>query len=156
MNSLPYSNSLAKLLSEFDMASAANFILFSGIISSMILSLLGINRLWIYLGLAAFALTAALTTYYVWKSSVERAALLEFNRAQLEKTVRDQEEFRRRQEALEEQQREATRALIEQNRDVQRRVQSIQGNLNSPEAAAADRPASDILKRTIEQLREIR
>ncbi len=81
---------------------------------------------------------------------------MEFNRAQLEQAVKDQEEFRRRQEALEEQQREATRALLEQNRDVQRRIQSIQGNLNSPEAAATDRPASDILKRTVEQLREIR
>jgi uncharacterized protein HemX len=122
----------------------------------MLLSLLGINKYWLYVAIAVFALGAATTTYYIWKSSVERAALMEFNRAQLEQAVKDQEEFRRRQEALEEQQREATRALLEQNRDVQRRIQSIQGNLNSPEAAAFDRPASDILRRTIEQLREIR
>jgi Flp pilus assembly protein TadB len=122
----------------------------------MILSLLGLNRLWLYMALAVMAIGAVTTTYYVWKSSIERAALMEFNRAQLEQTRKDQEEFLRRQEALEEQQREATRALLEQNRDVQNRIESIQGNLNSPAAAAADRPASDILKRTVEQLRAIR
>jgi Tfp pilus assembly protein PilE len=122
----------------------------------MILSLLGLNRLWLYMALAVMAIGAVTTTYYVWKSSIERAALMEFNRAQLEQSRKDQEEFLRRQEALEAQQREATRALLEQNRDVQNRIESIQGNLNSPAAAAADRPASDILKRTVEQLRAIR
>jgi Tfp pilus assembly protein PilE len=122
----------------------------------MILSLLGLNRLWLYAALAVMAIGAVTTTYYVWKSSIERAALMEFNRAQLEQSRKDQEEFLRRQEALEAQQREATRALLEQNRDVQNRIESIQGNLNSPAAAAADRPASDILKRTVEQLRAIR
>ncbi len=122
----------------------------------MILSLLGINRLWLYMALAVMAIGAVTTTYYVWKSSIEKAALMEFNRAQLEQNRKDQEEFRRRQEALEEQQREATRALLEQNREVQSRIETIQGNLNSPAAAAADRPASDVLKRTVEQLREIR
>jgi Flp pilus assembly protein TadB len=122
----------------------------------MILSLLGLNRLWLYMALVVMAIGAVTTTYYVWKSSIERAALMEFNRVQLEQNRKDQEEFLRRQEALEEQQREATRALLEQNRDVQNRIESIQGNLNSPAAAAADRPASDILKRTVEQLRAIR
>lgn len=145
-----------KLLFGSGMMSAAALILSSGIISNMLLSLLGINRLWLYAAIAVMAMGAITTTYYVWKSSIERAALMEFNQRQLEQTLKDQEEFRRRQEALEEQQREATRALLEQNRDVQNRIQSIQGNLNSPAAAASDRPASDILRRTVEQLREIR
>ena len=136
--------------------SAAYFILSSEIISNMILPLLGFSKLWLYAALAMMAVGAVTGTYYIWKSSIERAALMEFNQKQLEQTLKDQEEFRRRQEALEEQQREATRALLEQNRDVQNRIQSIQGNLNSPATAASDRPASDILKRTVEQLREIR
>lgn len=136
--------------------SAAYFILSSEIISNMILPLLGFSKLWLYAALAVMAVGAVTGTYYIWKSSIERAALMEFNQKQLEQTLKDQEEFRRRQEALEEQQREATRALLEQNRDVQNRIQSIQGNLNSPATAASDRPASDILKRTVEQLREIR
>lgn len=122
----------------------------------MVLSLLGLNKLWLYAALAVVAFTAVTGTYYIWKSSIEQAALMEFNQKQLEQTLKEQEEFRRRQEALEEQQREATRALLEQNRDVQNRIQSIQGNLNSPAAVASDRPASDILRRTVEQLRDIR
>lgn len=135
---------------------AAYLILSSGIISNMILSLLGINKLWLYAIIAIAAVTVVTGTYYIWKASIVREAQLEYNQKQLEQTVREQEEFRRRQEALEEQQREATRALLEQNREVQSRVQSIQENLNSPAATASDRPASDILRRTVEQLREIK
>lgn len=142
------------------MTSAAALMLSSGMISNMvpfnILSFLGINKLWLYLAMGLTAIVALGGAYYLWKSSIEQRALMEYNVRQLQQTVREQEEFRRRQEALEEQQREATRALAEQNREVQNRIQSIQGTLNSPAAAASDRPASDILRRTVEQLRGIR
>jgi hypothetical protein len=81
---------------------------------------------------------------------------MEFNIIQLEQSIKNQEEHRRRQEVLEEQQREAARLLADQNRLLNTRVQSIQRVLNSPETAANDRPASDILKQTIDQLREIK
>lgn len=123
---------------------------------STILSFLGINKLWLYLAVGVITVGLGLGGYYLWKSSIEQKALLEYNIKQLEQTVRDQEEFRRRQAALEDQQRQAARALEEQNRALTGRVQSIQRTLNSPESVAADRPASDILKQTIDQLREIR
>ena len=81
---------------------------------------------------------------------------MEFNIIQLEQSIKNQEEYRQRQEALEEQQREAARLLADQNRLLNTRVHSIQRVLNSPETTANDRPASDILRQTIDQLREIR
>lgn len=121
-----------------------------------ILSLLGINKLWIYLACGILALGTITGVYYIWKSGVEQQALMEYNVRQLEQTIRDQEEFRRRQEALEQQQREMTRALTEQNRAVQTRVQAIQNNLNRPEMQRQDRPASDVLRQTVDELRAIR
>lgn len=121
-----------------------------------LLSLLGINKLWIYLAVGITGLVAVSGAYYLWKSGIEQRALMEQNIKQLEQTLRDQEEFKKRQEALEEQQREASRYLAEQNRALQSRVQSIQSTLNSSEAAAQDRPASSILRRTVESLGEIR
>ena len=141
------------------MISAAAFILFSGMISKMLaslLSLLGINRLWLYVVVATVVVVIATTSYYLWKSSIEQRAVLESNVRQLEQALKDQEEFRRRQEALEEQQREAARALADQNRALNSRVQSIHRALNSPEATAGDRPSSDVLRQTIDQLRDIR
>jgi uncharacterized protein HemX len=117
-----------------------------------LLSLLSIKKLWIYLAVLLFVVGA----YYAWKASVERQALLQFNQQQLEQTVRDQEEFRQRQAAIEEQQRQAARQLIEENRRLRASMESIQTMLNSPEFSANDRPSSDILKRTIEQLRNRR
>jgi hypothetical protein len=141
------------------MNSAAALILYSGITSNMLaslLSVLGINKLWIYLAVGMTALIATTGAYYLWKSSVEQRAFMEFNMRQLEQSIKDQEEYRRRQEALEEQQREAARALADQNRVLNSRVQTIQRMLNSPETAAGDRPSSDVLRQTIDQLREIR
>lgn len=114
------------------------------------LQLLGINKI------AAYAIGGALligvvgTTYYVWKRGVESAALMEYNQRQLEQNARDQSEFMRRQEELAEQQRAAARELAEQNRRLQSRVNSINQMLNQAE----DSPAPDVIRRTIESLRE--
>lgn len=121
-----------------------------------VLSLLGIKKIWLYVAIGAIALATVTGIYFVWKHNVEQQALLRFNQQQLEQTVRDQKEFRRRQEAIEEHQRQSARELADENRRLRTRVQGIQDMLNSPETVAGDRPASDILKRTVEQLRSQR
>ncbi len=108
------------------------------------------NKLIIYAVAAALSLAAITATYYVWKHNVEQAAVMEFNRQQLEQNARDQAEFIRRQEEIAIQQRTATRELAEQNRRLQGRVNSVNHMINQSE----DSPAADVIKRTIERLRE--
>jgi uncharacterized protein HemX len=120
----------------------------------MLLSLIGSKNL-LYLGAALFAITLVTGLYLFWKRSIELQALQDFNRQQLEQTVRDQELFRQRQTELEEQQRIISRNLTAENNRLRTRVESIHSNLNSPEAAANDRPASDVLKRTVDELRSL-
>jgi flagellar capping protein FliD len=115
------------------------------------LSLLGANR-WLQYIVIGIALTAGLTaTYYIWKHSIEQQVLLEYNARQLEQVVREREEFQRRQEQLDYQQRTLQRQLATQNNELRRRFDEIQATINQAE----DRPASEVLRRTIEQLREI-
>lgn len=159
MYCLPRSKRAEKLLGSPARCLAASLILRSGTMSTMLLnalSILGINKLWLYLAVGIVGVATVTGAYYLWKRGVEQQALLEHSRTQLELAVREQEEFRRRQEALEEQQREAARALAEQNRTLNSRVQSIHRALSSPEVAAGDRPSSDVLRQTIDQLRDIR
>lgn len=108
------------------------------------------NKLVIYAVVATLLIGAMTTTYYVWKRGVEQAALMEFNRLQLEQNARDQAEFIRRQEELATQQRRAARELAEQNRRLQTRVESINQMIGQSE----DSPAAEVIKRTIERLRE--
>ena len=111
----------------------------------------GLNKITLYLFIAIFALGAATTTYYVWKRNVQHQALLEFNQRQLEQTAKDRAEFVRQQQEIATQQAEAARALNQQNDALNRRMGSIDRFLNSSQAQ--DRPASDILKQTIDRLR---
>jgi uncharacterized protein HemX len=120
----------------------------------MLLSLIGSKNL-VYLGAAATAIVLVSGIYIFWKRSIELEALQDFNRQQLEQTVRDQELFRQRQTELEKQQRIISRNLAAENSRLRTRVESIQSVLNSQEALTNDRPASDILKRTIDELRNL-
>lgn len=110
----------------------------------------GLDRITIYIIGALFLVGAMTTTYYVWKRGVEQAAMMEFNRQQLEQNARDQAEFMRRQEEVAEQQRRAAAELAEQNRRIHQRVNSINQMINQSE----DSPAPEIIKRTIDRLRE--
>jgi uncharacterized protein HemX len=121
----------------------------------MLLSLIGSKNL-VYLGAALLAMTLITGLYLFWKRSIELQALQDFNRQQLEQTVREQEIFRQKQAELEEQQRIISRNLAAENTRLRTRVESIQGMLNSPETAASDRPASDVLRRTVDELRSLR
>jgi uncharacterized protein HemX len=121
----------------------------------MLLSLIGTKNL-VYLGAALLAMTLITGLYLFWKRSIELQALQDFNRQQLEQTVREQEIFRQKQAELEEQQRIISRNLAAENTRLRTRVESIQNMLNSPETAASDRPASDILRRTVDELRSLR
>lgn len=110
----------------------------------------GLDRITLYVVGAVLLAGTVTATYYVWKHGVEQAALMDFNRRQLEQNARDQAEFIRRQEEVAEQQRRAAAELVEQNRRLQSRVNSINQMLNQAE----DSPAPDIIRRTIDSLRE--
>lgn len=111
----------------------------------------GFSKLSIYLFIAVLSLGALTTTYYVWKHNVRQQALLEFNMRQAEQTAKDQAEFARQQQEIAAQQAAAARALVDQNDALGRRMNSIDRFLTSSQAQ--DRPASNVLKETIERLR---
>lgn len=110
----------------------------------------GLNKITLYV-IGALIIASAITgTYIVWKNGIEQAAVLEFNRQQLEQNVRDQAEYIRRQEEIAEQQRKAAADLADQNRRLQGRVNSINQMINQAE----DSPVPGVIRQTIERLRE--
>jgi uncharacterized protein HemX len=111
----------------------------------------GLSKIAIYLIIAAVSLGGVTTTYYVWKRNVRQQALMEFNQKQLEQSAKDQAEFMRQQQEIANQQAEAARRLAQQNDELNRRMSGIDRYLSSSQAQ--DRPASDVLKQTIDRLR---
>lgn len=110
-----------------------------------------LDKLTLYAGGAVLAVAIATGTYYVWKRGVEQAALASYNQRQLEQSIRDQAEFMKRQEEVAEQGRRAAAELAEQGRRLQSRVNSIGQMIGQSQD---DSPAADVVKRTIERLRQ--
>ena len=111
----------------------------------------GLSKITLYLLIAVFSVGGITTTYYVWKRNIQHQALLEFNQKQMEQNAKDQAEFIRQQQEIATQQAAAAKALAEQNEELNRRMSGIDRYLNSGQAQ--DRPASEVLKRTIDSLR---
>jgi hypothetical protein len=110
----------------------------------------GLGKLGLYL-VIALVISGALGGIYIsWKRGIEHQAFLELNQRQLEQTVREQEQFTRQQQAIAERQRAIVQDMAQRNQTLQRRVDQTNRIINSN---ANDRPASDVLKQTIDQLR---
>jgi hypothetical protein len=110
----------------------------------------GLGKLGLYLAIALVISGAIGGIYISWKRGIEHQAFLELNQRQLEQTVREQEQFTREQQAIAERQRALVQDMTQRNQTLQRRVDQTNRIINS---AAGDRPASDVLKQTIDQLR---
>jgi len=110
----------------------------------------GLGKIGLYL-VIALVISGALGGIYIsWKRGIEHQAFLELNQRQLEQTIREQEQFTRQQQAIAERQRALVQDMAQRNQTLQRRVDQTNRIINS---AAGDRPASDVLKQTIDQLR---
>ena len=113
----------------------------------------GLGKLGLYL-VIALVISGALGGIYIsWKRGIEHQAFLELNQRQMEQTIREQEQFTRQQQAIAERQRAIAQEMAQRNQTLQRRVDQTNRIINSPQSAANDRPASDVLKQTIDQLR---
>lgn len=116
-------------------------------------SFFGLDKLALYIFIGIALAGAAGTTYFVWKRNIEHQALVEFNQRQMEQAEKDRQDFEHRQAIIATQQAAIAAQLESQNQALSRRIGTVNQFLASPVAQASDRPASDVLKRTLDQLR---
>lgn len=90
--------------------------------------------------------------YKYWENQVEQKALIEWNNAQLEQVIKDQERFIKQLEALTLVQKQIIETTKAANAEIDEKVEEIQEYLGSDEALQSNRPSSDILKETIRRL----
>ena len=112
----------------------------------------GLGKIGVYLFIGIILAGSLTAAYKGWEYSIEQRTLLELNKTQMEQIVKDQKEYTKKQQELVNQQIAATEALAEQNKILSKKLSSVNSYLNSKEASASDRPSSDVLKNTIDQL----
>lgn len=113
---------------------------------------MGRIQLYIIAGFIVFSSLCGI--YYSWRSGIEREALLEYNQQQLEQNVKDQEAMRKKLEDINSKQKEIEAENAEVKRKFKEQMDIITVDLSSKETEAADRPASDILKKTVNRLKD--
>ena len=90
--------------------------------------------------------------YFIWKHQVEQAVLAEFNRAQLEKVVKDQKESLELMKTLSVTQDRIIVEMQARNAELTAKIGGIEDYLVSPDAVKDNRESSEVLKKTIERL----
>jgi Tfp pilus assembly protein PilE len=107
-----------------------------------------------YAIIAVVVLGTLTGTYYSWRKSIERQALLEYNQKQLEQNMADQAEFRRKMQEIAEKQEEIVKKNAEDRKAFEDKISNAQTYIDSEEVRKSDRPASNILKETVKRLKE--
>ena len=109
-------------------------------------------QLYVIVGIIAFSSLCGI--YYSWRSGIEREALLEYNQRQLEQNIKDQEAMKQQLENINAKQKEVQAANDADKKVLKDKLESINTDLNTKETAATDRPASDVLKKTVNKLKD--
>ena len=90
--------------------------------------------------------------YYSWRSGIEREALLEYNQKQLEQNIKDQQILKEKLAEMDKVQAEITAHNAADKGIFKGKMESINTEIESNKSA--DRPASDVLKKTVSKLKD--
>ena len=112
---------------------------------------MGRIQLYIIGGILAFGLLTGI--YYQWRKGIEREALLEYNQAQIEQNIKDQQAMRAKLDAMDAKQREIEAANANDKKVFKDKMDAINTDIVSTNTV--DRPASDVLKKTVSKLKDV-
>ena len=129
------------------------FNMFAGLITKAV-SFIGIEPYKLLLGGLAVVMITGL--YFSWRASVKREALYEFNTKQMEQVIQDRAELKKKLDEIADDQKKIIAGQTEFKDNIDRKISNLQVFLKSDAAKKLDRPSSEILKRTVQDLKESR
>jgi hypothetical protein len=113
------------------------------------------GRIQLYIIGGIFLFGALTAFYYNWRTSIEREALMEYNQAQLEQNIKDQQALKEKLENIAKRQKEIEDNNSKDKKEFEGKIGDISTNLTKTETIKNDRPASSILKETVKRLQEV-
>ena len=90
--------------------------------------------------------------YHTWKKQIEAEELAKFNQAQLEQTMKDNAEFQKKMEEIQQNQVDIIKKNDEAKAAFEQKLSDVNTYLNSDAAKKDDIKSSPILKQTIFRL----
>jgi uncharacterized coiled-coil protein SlyX len=112
----------------------------------------GLNKYVIYAVGAVVAALIILGYVAMWKASIKREALLQFNNEQLEQTLKEQSQTMENLKAVNTNQKLIIEQMNSKNEELSDKLKSVEDYLDSEETRKNNRPASVILKHTVKEL----
>jgi hypothetical protein len=110
------------------------------------------GRIQLYI-IGGILLFGALTGfYYQWRKGIEREALLEYNQKQIEQNIKDQEVMKQKLLEIGQKQVEIEAANAADKKEFKGKMETINTDIDSKDTV--DRPASDVLKKTVNKLKD--
>ena len=106
-------------------------------------------RLKIYAFVIILFVGLAIGLFQTWKRQIQAEELVKFNQAQLEQTVKDQAEFQKKMEQIQQNQIDIIKKNDEAKADFEQKLSDVNSYLNSDAAKKDDVKSSPILKQTI-------
>jgi len=103
---------------------------------------------WRYIAIGA----AVIFAYFWWEHSVEQKALLKFNQNQLIQLLKDQRELDNKLKDVRKIQDQILENEKQFKQNLDKKLSGINNFLGSDEAKRLDRPASEILKKTLREI----
>ena len=112
----------------------------------------GLNKYIIY-SIGILLLIATISTYIItWKHNIRQQALLEFNQKQMELVIEEQKKFNQQTKDLKELSAQILTSVDQTNKELQKKIDSVNEYLNSPEVIKEDKASSEILQETLKRL----
>jgi len=111
------------------------------------------NKIVLYIILSFVTLGSLTGIYYAWRKGIEREALMAYNQKQLEQNLKDQEALRKQLADINKKQEEFIKKNKEDKAKFGKKIDGIKNIIDSD--GVDDRPASDILKKTFEELNKV-
>ena len=93
---------------------------------------------------------AVVAAYFWWQNAVEQRALLRFNQTQMEEVLKNQEKVAKALDDIRQLQDQIVENEKQFKQNLDKKLSGINSFLSSEEARKLDRPASPILKKTIQ------
>ena len=111
------------------------------------------GRLTLYIvgGIVGFSVLTGI--YYQWRKGIEREALFEYNQKQIEQNIKDQEELKRKLIEIGQKQKEIEDANNSDKKIFKDKMDAINTDIVSTNTV--DRPSSDVLKKTVNKLKDV-
>jgi peptidoglycan hydrolase CwlO-like protein len=111
-----------------------------------------LNKYVIYGIIIAIIIAMIGITYVAWEAKIKQQALIEYNQTQIQQVIKDKAELEKKLNNVKNLADDVSKKLNDKVDALNNKTADLEAYLNSKETKSQDKPTSNIIKRTLEEL----